>query len=255
MGNNRIIRQILVPLATILTIAGNGFANYARLNGFATGQISDNYPNFFVPAGYVFAIWGIIYIALITYSIWQALPAQHSNPRLQAIVPTYLLACVVNVLWLVSFHFLQFGLAMVLMLALLLSLITIYLRLRRDGAVATNERAFAHVPFSIYLGWVTVATIANATQLLVSLNWNGFGIAQETWAAIMIAIAVVVALLMFIRQRDVAYLLVLVWAIAGIGVKQAVVSSVSTPAWIAVVLITLFAVVSLFARRPPLTMR
>ena len=117
------------------------------------------------------------------------------------------------------------------------------------------KRTFAHVPFSIYLGWVTVATIANATQLLVSINWNGFGIAQETWAAIMIALAVVVALLMFIRQRDVAYLLVLVWAIAGIGVKQAVVLSVSTPAWIAVVLIALFAVASLFVRRPPLTMR
>ncbi len=255
MGSNRVVRQILVPLATILTIAGNGYANYARLNGFATGQISDNYPNFFVPAGYVFAIWGIIYLALVAYSIWQALPAQLQNPRLQAIVPAYFVACVANVVWLVSFHFLQFGLALVLMLVLLFSLITIYLRLRRDGAVATSERAFARVPFSIYLGWVTVATIANVTQLMVSINWDGFGIAQETWAALMIGAAVIVALLMAITRRDAAYLLVLVWAIVGIGVKQAAVPSVSTPAWIAVVLIALFAVASLFVRRPSMTVR
>ncbi len=255
MGSNRVVRQFLVPLATILTIAANSLINVLRLNGFATGEISDSFHNFFVPAGYVFSIWGVIYIALIAYAFWQALPAQLNNPRLQAIAAPFLLSCVANVMWLGFFHFLQFGASMLMMIVLLFALIAIYLRLRRDGEGATNERAFAHVPISIYLGWITVATIANATQLLVSVNWDGFGIAQETWAAILIAIAVVVALLMFIRQRDVAYLLVLVWAIAGIGVKQAAVASVSTPAWIAVALIAIFAVASLFVRRLPMTIR
>ena len=250
MGTNRFVRGVVVPLATIFTIAANVLINALKLNGFATGQISDNYPNFFVPAGYVFAVWGIIYIALITFAIWQALPAQLGNPRLQDITPTFLLGCAVNVLWLVSFHFLQFGAAIILTIVLLLSLISIYLRLRRDGDVPARERWFAQVPISIYLGWITVATVANDTQLLVAVGWDGFGIAQQTWAAIMIAVAVVVALLMFITRRDVAYLLVLVWAIAGIGVKQAAVPAVSTPAWIATAAVAVMVIASLIVRRP-----
>lgn len=255
MGRNKFVRQILVPLATILTIAGNTLINALRLNGYATGEISDNYPNFFVPAGYVFAIWGVIYIAIAAYAIWQALPKQFDNPRLQAIAPLYLLSCALNLVWLVCFHFLQFGAALLVIVLFLLTLIAIYLRLRQVDAPSTtpvsrNEFWFARVPFSIYLGWLSVATIANATQLLVALGWDGFGIPQETWAVIMIAAAVVIAVLMFATQRDTAYLLVLVWAIAGIGVKQAVVPAVSMPAWIAVAIIAVLAVATLI-RRPP----
>jgi hypothetical protein len=250
MGNNNLVRQVLVPLATILTIAANSLINVLRLNGLATGEISDSFPNFFVPAGYVFAIWGIIYIGLIVFAFWQAMPTQMRNPRLHAIAQPYLLSCVANVVWLVCFHYLQFGAAMLMMLALLALLITCYLRLDVGRGDATSaERAFTHVPFSIYLGWVTVATIANATQLLVSAKWDGFGIAPQTWAALMIGAAVIVALLMFFTRRDVAYLLVLVWAIAGIGVKQAAVPTVSTPAWIATVLVALFTIASLFTQQ------
>lgn len=255
MGSNRVFRQIVVPLSTILTIVLNGAASAGRLNGYATGEISDLFPNLFVPAGYVFAIWLVIYIALVVYSVWQALPAQLSNPRLQSIAPLYVLSGVLNVIWLVTFHFFQFGLALVLMVGLLITLIAIYLRLRTTDA-PSSERWFARVPFSIYLGWITVATIANATQLLVSLNWNGFGIAPEVWTVLMIGAAVVVALLMFLTQRDAAYLLVLVWAIAGIGVKQAAVPAVATAAWVAVVVIAAMAVISLIPRRgAPLSAR
>jgi hypothetical protein len=242
---------VIVPAATAVTIVFNVLANALRLNGYGTGEISDRFPNLFVPAGYVFAIWFIIYVGLIVYSLWQAQPAQLNNPRLQAIALPYVLSCVANIGWLICFHFFQFGASMLLMIGLLLALITCYVRLGVGQApIATNERWFAHVPFGIYLGWITVATVANATQLLVSLGWDGFGISQEVWTVIMIAVGTVLALLMFITRRDAAYLFVLAWAFAGIGVKQAAIPPVATTAWVASALIGVLAVISLI-RRPP----
>ena len=252
MGNSKFVRQVLVPLATILTIAINLGIDVIRPNGVTTAQISDSFPNFFVPAGYVFAVWGVIYLGLIVYTIYQALNKHLDNPRLQAITPLYLLSCVCNVAWLFSFHFGVFGLAMVLIVGLLLSLIGCYLRLGTGRTLVSNGEFWgARVPISIYLGWVTVATIANATQFLVFLKWDGFGISQTTWADIMIAVAVIVAALMWLRHRDVAYLLVLVWAIAGIGNKQASVPAVSTVAWIATAIVAILAVAALFLRKAP----
>jgi len=251
MANHKFTRQILVPLATLITIVVNVGIDRVRTDGVTTAQISDSFPNFFVPAGYVFAVWGIIYIGLIAYTIYQALDKNLDNPRLQAIAPLYLLSCVCNILWLIAFHLGQYGLSMIMMTGLLLCLIGCYLRLRQDNIKPSrSEFWLARTPISIYLGWITVATIANATQLLVFLKWDGFGIAQETWAVIMIAVAVVVALIMALRQRDVAYLLVLVWAIAGIGVKQAAVTTVATPAWIATAIVAVFAIAAVVMRRP-----
>lgn len=252
MGSNRLFRMLVLPAITLVMIVVNSIAGAAGINGIRTGAISDQYPNFFVPAGYVFSIWGVIYLGLIAYAIWQALPVQQDNPRLQAIAPLFVLSCLANIAWLFSFHFYQFGLAMVMMLALLGLLIACYLRLGTGVSPAsTVETAFARVPFSIYLGWITVATVANATQWLVSLGIREFlGIPEATWAAILIVIASVIGLLMFLRHRDAAYLLVLAWAFAGIGVKQAAVPAVSIPAWVATAFIAVLALVSLIPRRP-----
>ncbi len=258
MGNNKFIRQVILPLVTALTIAANLGVDAVRLNGVSTAQISDSFKNLFVPAGYVFAVWGVIYIGLIAYSVYQALPAQLANPRLKAIVPLYLLSCVANVLWLTFFHFYQFGLAMIMIVVLLLCLIGCYANLRSIQTLQTSQTLqtpqapqrpadtrevwFAHVPFSIYLGWVTVATIANATQFLVFLKWDGFGISPETWTVVMIAVGVFMGLVMFATQRDVAYLLVLAWAFSGIGYKQAGLFMVARPAWVALGFMVMLAI-------------
>lgn len=251
MGRNRFFRMLVLPAVALVMIVINSIAGASGINGIRTGELSDQYPNFFVPAGYVFSIWGIIYIGLIAYVIWQALPKQIDNPRLQAIAPLFVLSCIANIAWLFSFHYYQFGLSMVMMLALLVLLILCYLRLGTGVSPAsTAETWLARVPFSIYLGWITVATVANATQWLVSMDMRGLlGIAETTWAAIMIVIASVIGLLMFLRRRDAAYLLVLAWAFAGIGVKQAAVPAVSIPAWIATGLMVVLALIALL-RRP-----
>ncbi|MGD8626101.1 MAG: tryptophan-rich sensory protein, partial [Anaerolineae bacterium] len=194
MGN--IIRQILVVLATVGIITVNGLANALPFNNKTTGEISDSFDVYFVPAGYVFAIWGLIYLALAAYTIYQALPAQRDNPRLQRIGYLYVLSCVANGVWLVLWHYEQFAWTMVAMGALLLLLIAIYLLLGIGRTpVSRAEKWFVHVPFSIYLGWITVATIANATSLLDSLNWDGWGIGPEWWAVIMLVVATIIATL------------------------------------------------------------
>ena len=216
-----IVRQIAVVLSTIAVIVVNGLANALPLNGQGTGEISDRFQVYFVPAGYVFSIWGLIYLALIGYSIYQLLPSQRENPRLQRIGWLYVLSCAANIAWLFLWHYEMFVWTLVAMGVLLVLLIAIYLILGTGlSRVSTAEAWLVRVPFSIYLGWITVATVANATSLLDYLNWDGWGVAPEWWAVIMLAVATVITLLMSLTRGDWAYVLVIVWAFAGIAVKH-----------------------------------
>jgi hypothetical protein len=216
-----IVRQVVNVLATIAVIVVNALANSLPINGQTTGEISDRFDVYFVPAGYVFAIWGLIYLALIAFSIYQALPAQRANPRLRRVGYLYALSCVANIAWLFLWHYEQFWWTLVAMFALLLLLIAIYLRLRTGRArVPVGETWLVRVPFSIYLGWITVATVANVTSTLDWAGWDGWGIGEPEWAVIMLAVAAVIGVAMSLDRGDVAYVGVLSWAFIGIAVKQ-----------------------------------
>ena len=187
-----------------------------------SGEVTDQFPVLFVPAAYVFAIWGVIYAGLVAFAIFQALPSQRENSRLRRIGGLFVVASLANIAWIFAWHYERFPLSMLFMLILLGSLIGIYLRLGTGRTrVAAAETWAVRVPFSIYLGWITVATIANVSQLLYVLGWGGWGIAPVTWTIIMLAAAVVVAALMAVTRRDVAYLAVSVWAVIGIALKHA----------------------------------
>lgn len=232
--NRDIVRQILVLVAAFTTVIFNILANTLPLNGLNTGEISDRFEVFFVPAGYVFSIWGLIYLGIIAYAIYQVLPSQRENPRLRGIGYLFILSCLANVAWLFLWHYEIFEYTLIAMVVLLISLITIYLRLGigRDQ-VTSGEKWAMQVPFSIYLGWITVATIANTTQLLYYVGWSGWGISPEIWTVIMLAAGVVISALMSFTRGDIAYSLVLVWAYAGIAEKHGDSALVSTSAWVA----------------------
>jgi hypothetical protein len=236
-------RQILIVLAVLAVIIVNGLANALPINGLDTGQISDSFDVYFVPAGYVFSIWGLIYLGLIGFAIFQALPAQRQNPRLRGIGGPFLLSSLANISWIFLWHYLQFPLTLIAMLVLLATLIVIYLRLRQGTATPERaERWLVRLPFSIYLGWVSVATIANFTSVLSFYEWGGLGIAEPVWAVIMLVVGFVLATIMTLRQADAAYNLVFVWAYAGIGVAQADTPLVATVAYIGAGLIGLLAI-------------
>jgi hypothetical protein len=208
---------------------------------------------YFVPAGYVFSIWGVIYLGLIAFAIFQALPAQRENPRLRATGWWIVLGGLANSLWIFLWHYEQFPLTLIAMLTLLATLIITYLRLGTGRTkVSTAETWAVRVPFSIYLGWITVATVANITDVLDYWNWNGFGIAPELWMGIMLTAVLVIATLMAFTRRDVGYALVLLWALAGVGIKHAAVSAVAIPTWITFGLVALTLIAAFFVRRPAL---
>ena len=247
-------RQIVVILATLATVTVNGLANALPINGQNTGQISDRFDVLFVPAGYVFAIWGLIYLGLIVYTIFQALPAQKENPRLRAIGWIYVIASIANSVWIFLWHYEYLSLTVVVMLVLLASLLVIYQRLGINRTqVRRGERWAVQVPFSIYLGWITVATIANVTDLLWSLGWNGFGLSAEAWFLIMLGAVIIIAGLMAFTRGDVAYLLVLVWALAGIAVKHSNLQTLAIAAAITAGIVVVLIIVGVVRRgsRPP----
>jgi benzodiazapine receptor len=243
------LRQIITVIAVLATIVVNALANIIPFNGQETGAISDRFAIYFVPAGYVFSIWGLIYLGLIAYAIFQALPAQRENPRLRSIGGLFLLSSVTNIAWIFLWHYEVFAATLPVMLVLLGSLVAIYLRLGTGLTQASRaETWLVRVPFSVYLGWITVATVANATQLLYFLGWNGGAIGPEAWTVIMLAVAVVIAWLVALTRRDVAYLLVLVWAFIGIATKHAGTPMVSNAAWIATALVAAAIVWSIVAK-------
>lgn len=248
--NRDSVRQLLVILALIGTLVINGLATTLPINGQTTGEISDRFEVYFVPAAYVFSIWGLIYVGLLAYAIFQALPAQRENPRLRAIGYLFVGSCIANSVWIVLWHYEYFVLTVVVMVALLLSLIGIYVKLGvGHTAVSTAEKWLVHIPFSIYLGWVSVATIANATSALDSLGWSGGPLSPELWTIILLLTGVLLAGLMAFTRRDLAYGLVLVWAFVGIAIKHSDTASVSTAAWIASALVVILLAVALFRDR------
>jgi len=222
------LRQFAVIVATLATIAINGMATSLPLNGQTTGEISDRFPSLFTPAGYVFSIWGVIYVGLLAYMSYQALPAQRTNPRLRRIGWLYVVSGIANSAWIFLWHYNQFAWSLAVMLVLLFCLIGIYLRLSPfTRSIDAAERWTTHVVFSIYLGWITVATVANTATVLLDLNWTGTPLSSATWAILLIAVAVVLGLIFALREVNPAYVLVLVWAFAGIAVKQSATPAVA----------------------------
>ncbi|HKI53449.1 MAG TPA: hypothetical protein VJ987_04945, partial [Anaerolineales bacterium] len=204
-----------------IALTVNILASALPLNGQNTGEISDRFQVYFVPAGYVFAIWGIIYIGWIAFTIFQFRASEKESPRLRRLGYLFAISNIANAAWLFAWHYNTFGLSVLIMLTLLGLLIASYLRLDVNRSLAKGAEWWSvDLPFSIYLGWITVATVANITDWLYLVEWNGFGIAAPVWAVIMLAVASVVGFSMALTRRDTGYLSVLVWAFIGIAVKQ-----------------------------------
>jgi hypothetical protein len=197
----------------------------------------------------VFSIWGIIYLGWIAFTLFQLRSSQRENIRLRQLGYSFALSNLANAAWLFCWHYNQFGLSVLIMLALLGLLITSYLRLHVNRSTVTRlEYWSVDVLFSIYLGWITVATVANISDWLYLIRWDGFGISPQAWAVIMLAIASLLGLVMALTRKDVGYLLVLVWAFIGIALKQSS-SLVVISAWISATLMLGLAIYSWIRHR------
>lgn len=213
------------PFVNIAALAAclfvNALAIVLPLFGRDTAAISDSFDVRFKPAGYVFGIWSVIYIGLIAFAVYQALPAQRASARLAAIDRPFVVSCAANALWLVLWHALLIPSTVVVMLVLLGSLITIRRRLDAGRAgVEGAERWCVDVPFGVYLGWISVATLANATIVLADARWDGGRVGGEGWAIVLLAAGAGLAAVLLNTRRDVAFAAVIVWAFVGIAVQE-----------------------------------
>ena len=239
-----LVLSILNLLGFLGTVVVNALANILPINDITTGELSDLYPNLFVPAGLTFTIWGLIYVLLAIFVIYQLLPSVRRAPQkiefVQRIGPLFFISCLANIGWIFAWHYQIVPLSLVLMLILLGCLLAIYVRLNIGKSQAPKaQRYLAHLPFSVYLGWITIATIANVTALLADINWNAWGLGEQFWAVAVIIVGIAIALSVIFTRKDIYYSLVVDWALLGILLKRL---SATTPAQ-SVVVITIVGLV------------
>jgi len=182
------------------------------LNNKTTGELSDSFPNLFVPAGITFSIWGVIYLLLIVYCVLQFTGS--GKEAISDIGWLFSISCILNAIWILFWHYGKLPLSLVIMVGLLVTLILINISIRE------LQSGIIKATFGVYLGWICIATIANATALFVSIKWTGFNIPQETWTIIMIFIGALLIGLTVYRLKNPFIGLAVVWAFIGIAIKR-----------------------------------
>lgn len=222
------LNALLNVAGLCLVLAVNALANILPINGYNTGQVSGFYPNYFVPAGFTFGIWGIIYFLLIGFVFCSVFAAFGKfNAAAKAAInkagPYFLATCLLNAGWILAWHYLYLGLSLFIMLAFLLVLVLLFLAIRPfKNEMPFFYRLWVYHPFLVYLGWISVATIANATALFVGIGWQGEPLSAQAWSIIMILIALLLGIFMVGRLKQPAFGFVLAWAFFGIYAKQSI---------------------------------
>ncbi|MCE5342895.1 MAG: tryptophan-rich sensory protein [Eubacteriales bacterium] len=213
---------ILLSYLTMITV--NALANILPINGVNTGEASARYETLFTPAGYTFGIWGVIYLLLAVYVIFQMLPSKGEKaigtPGLaDKVGRMFILSSLLNAGWIFAWHYNHITLSLGFMLLILATLMRAGWLLREPHCNPKEEMTL-RIPFGVYFGWITVATIANASVWLVSRHWDGFGIAPEWWTVIILVVGVAILGVTMYRIRSAAYGITALWAYTGILVRH-----------------------------------
>ena len=214
--------------AFLLVVVLNGLANALPINGQTMPEISAKYSSLFTPAGFTFSIWGVIYLALLLFVVYQALPSQRDNQTIAGISRLFQLNCVANASWIVAWHYDLLAVSLLIMLILLVTLILIYRALLdevRNASIA--QRLLLHFPFSLYTAWIVVATIANLSIVQTGNGWDNIGLTAVSWTLLKLALAGAIAATVVLRYGDVVFVLVIAWAAYGISVMQSATPAVS----------------------------
>ncbi len=256
MLNDR-LRQFLVVFVTVSLIVMNALSNVRVFGPTTNADISAKYTTLVTPAGYAFSIWGLIFLGLLGFAIYQALPSQRHNPRFRTAGPWYIINAIGNAFWSLIFNQEWIATALVVILIMFASLFMVMESLRinpRTEAammrpVKVPETWLARVPFSIYFGWLTVATIINITVWLKATSFDLSGLPEPVWASGVLVLGLVVGAVLYNRYRSAAYMLVFTWAYAAIAVKQAAYPTLQIVAWAGAAVALLLTIWGLVAPR------
>ena len=248
-----------IKIATLVTylimIALNALANILPINGLNTGEISDSYPNLFAPAGVTFSIWGVIYLFLLAYCIYQFGIFQreedlYKERLFKNIGILFSISSILNAIWILAWHYRLIELSLIIIIGVLI-FVTMINDITKKAELSLKDYFLIRFPFSIYMGWLTVATIANVTTLLVKLGFGGFGISEIFWTIVVIITGLIIASLIILRNKDVAYGLPVIWAYLGIYIKHTSIdgwkSEYSTIIFITVASIVILVMIEIYA--------
>ena len=214
---------ILNTLTLLFALIMNGLSGSAVFGGKTVGAVSEKYNTLIAPAGYAFAIWGLIYLLLIMFVgyQWYSFYKLKQDTEIKQTGIWLALANIANGLWIIAWLNEALGMSVLIIFILLFSLIVLTVRLRLEIWDAPKQTIFfVWWPVVIYLGWIIVASVSNVAAYLVSLGWHGGFLSENMWTIIMIGIASVIYLwLVFSRNlREAA--LVGVWALVAISARH-----------------------------------
>ncbi len=229
---SKIFNKWVVVISYISVLVVNFLANALPINNMTTGDISDLYPNLFTPAGITFSIWGVIYLLLFGYLLYQIGLFQKNKEEkrenlFRKINPYFIVSSISNICWIFAWHYTLTGLSVILMLVILFSLIKIADIIIQENLSDKKDKLFISLPFSVYFGWITVATIANITAFLVSVEWGGFGISQEVWTVMVLLVGAFIGIARIVKDKSIPYGIVFIWTYFGIWLKHTSVSGFS----------------------------
>ncbi|GAB3641918.1 tryptophan-rich sensory protein [Spirosoma arcticum] len=266
MQNDK-LRQFLVIFSVVTMIVMNYLSNAGAFGGMTNKEISDKYHTLITPAGYAFSIWGLIFLGLLGFAIYQALPSQRTNPRFRAVGWWVTLNTLCNAIWSPLFNNERIGIALIVILVMLFSVAVIEQRLLMrprvpvvapdldatlpESPTSAVETWLARIPFSIYFGWLTVATILNVAVYLKATEFSLLGLSEPSWAIAILIVGLVVGAWLFNRYRSVAYILVFVWAYVAIVVEQAGYGLVQVAAGAGAIGAVLLAISGVISRKTP----
>jgi translocator protein len=213
----------------------NYLANALPLNGRNTGQLSDDFPNLFVPAGLTFAIWGVIYLLLFIWigAQWFAFAnqefAKRFQPHLERIGLLFAASCLFNCFWIIAWHWSVLWLSIALMIGLLTTMIRINLKLDKPN----ESTGIARAAFGIYQGWLSIALIANITALLVHAGWRGAPFSEVFWTVAVMLVGLAIAVYMVIKRGQAWHGVAVAWAFYGIYLKRSTLADAPPILWVA----------------------
>lgn len=221
---NTIFFKLAVAFAFVVMVVVNYLANALPIAGITTGEASDAYANLFAPAGLTFAIWGLIYLLLLAYTVYQfGAWEKGDDPGRIKLFNTvgryFFISSLANAAWIFAWHYGILWLSVLLMLTLLYCLIRIADVVNRQR-LSLSDNLLIRLPFSVYFGWITVATIANITIFLVSLGWQGFGLPESTWTILVLLTGAAIGITRMLYDKNIFYGVVLVWGYGGIWLKH-----------------------------------
>lgn len=222
----RKILSIFNFLALLATIAVNFLANSLPINEVNTGEVAEYYNTLFTPAAVTFAIWVLIYIMLFIFSIYQLIIAfkgdDEEKEAVDKIGILFIVSCMANISWIFAWHYFKLLLSVVIIFIILVSLIGIYVNLNIGRSKCSSKiKYMIQLPFSIYLGWICIAVIANVATWLVSIKWGGLGISPEVWTVAVIIMGILLGLTFIYKNNDISFGLVVDWSLLGIYIMRA----------------------------------